>query len=184
MKREIERQAFHLVFGSLIAILIILLGRFYSLALFGILIIFGVMLSELMHKGLKLQPFQWFIQRLERGGVKPGQGTINFLIGTFIALVFFNTQIVFLAVLVLAYCDSFSTLVGIGFGRKKVHRGKSIEGFLAGFLAGFAVTLLFIRAEVGIVTSFVASLAELLAPVDDNIVIPPLASVIIYILTL
>jgi dolichol kinase len=184
MQREMERQVFHLVFGTAIAVLILFLGRFYSLALFGLCIITGIFISEVMHQGIRLPVFYWFIRRMERDKVKPGQGTLNFLLGIFIALVFFSIDIVFVSVLILAFADSFSTVVGKGIGSRRIYNKKSIEGFIAAFLASFLVTLPYLGAYVGLITCFMASLTELLTPVDDNIVIPPLASLIIYMLTL
>jgi len=184
MRKETERQIFHLVLGTLLASVILLLGKFYSLALFGTLIVAGVFLSELLHKGIRVQPFHWFVRRLEREKVKPGQGTLTFVLGSFIALVFFEPSIVFLSVLILAFADSFSTLVGRGIGVIKIYNGKTLEGFLGGFLASLFVVLPYLNAYVAIAVCLVASLTELLSPVDDNIVIPPLSSLIIYMMTL
>jgi len=184
MRKETERQVFHLVLGTLLASLIMLLGRFYSLAFFGLAIIFGILVSELLQGGIKLQPFHWFIKRLEREKVKPGQGTLNFFFGTFIALVFFEPRIVFASVLILAFDDSFSTIVGKGFGSIRVYNNKTLEGFFGGFAASFLVMLMFINAYVALFACLVAALVELLCPVDDNLVIPPLSSLIIYMLTL
>ncbi len=184
MRKETERQIFHLVLGTLLACIILLLGRFYSLALFGVLLIAGVFLSELLRKGVRVQPFHWLIRRLEREGVRPGQGTLTLVLGSFIALVFFEPRIVFVSVLILAFADSFSTIVGRGFGRIRIYNKKTIEGFLGGFLASFLVTLLYLDVAVGFAVCLVASLTELLSPVDDNIIIPPLSSLIIYMMTL
>jgi len=184
MRKETERQIFHLVLGTLFASLILLLGKFYSLALFGTLIVIGVFLSELLHKGIRVEPFHWFVRRLERKKVRPGQGTLTFVLGSFIALVFFEPNIVFLSVLILAFADSFSTLVGRGIGVIKIYNGKTLEGFLGGFLASLFVVLPYLNAYVAIAVCLVASLTELLSPVDDNIVIPPLSSLIIYMMTL
>jgi len=184
MRKETERQIFHLVLGTLLACIILLLGKFYSLALFGVLLVIGIFLSELLHKGVRVQPFYWLIRRLERDGVKPGQGTLTFVLGSFIALVFFEPNIVFISILILAFADSFSTIIGRGFGRIKIYNKKTVEGFLGGFLASFLVTMLYLDVLVGFAVCMVASLTELLSPVDDNIVIPPLSSLIIYMMAL
>ena len=184
MRKEIERQAFHLVLGTVLAALILILGKFYSLAIFGTAMIAGIVLSELLHKNIRIPPFHWFIQRLERRGVKPGMGTLNFVLGAFIALVFFDPKIVFVSVLILAFGDSFSTIIGKGFGSKRLNNGKSLEGFLGGFIASLFVTLPYLNIYTGAVACFIASFIELVCPVDDNVVIPPVASLIIYMLTL
>ena len=184
MRKETERQVVHLVLGTLLASVILLLGKFYSLVLLGTLIVAGIFISELLHKGIRVEPFHWFVRRMEREKVRPGQGTLTFVLGPFIALVFFEPNIVFLSVLILAFADSFSTIVGKGIGTIKVYNGKTLEGFLGGFLASLFVVLPYLNAYVAVTVCLVASLTELLSPVDDNIVIPPLSSLIIYMMTL
>jgi len=184
MRKETERQVVHLVLGTLLASVILLLGKFYSLVLLGTLIVAGIFLSELLHKGIRVQPFHWLIRRLERENVRPGQGTLTFVLGSFIALVFFEPSVVFLSVLILAFADSFSTIVGRGMGVIRIYNGKTLEGFFGGFLASLFIVLPYLNVYAAVVACLVASLTELLSPVDDNIVIPPLSSLIIYIMTL
>ena len=184
MRKETERQVVHLVLGTLLASVILLLGKFYSLVLLGTLIVAGIFLSELLHKGIRVEPFHWFVRRMEREKVRPGQGTLTFVLGPFIALVFFEPSIVFLSVLILAFADSFSTIVGKGIGAIKIYNGKTLEGFLGGFLASLFVVIPYLSMPAALVSCLVASLTELLSPVDDNIVIPPLSSLIIYMMTL
>ena len=184
MRKETERQVVHLVLGTLLASVILLLGKFYSLVLLGTLIVAGIFLSELLNKGIRVEPFHWFVKRLEREKVRPGQGTLTFVLGPFIALVFFEPNIVFLSVLILAFADSFSTIVGKGIGTIKVYNGKTLEGFIGGFLASLFVVIPYLSMPAALVSCLVASLTELLSPVDDNIVIPPLSSLIIYMMTL
>ncbi len=184
MRKETERQIFHLVLGILLASIILLLGKFYSLALFGTLIVLGIFISELLNKGIRVQPFYCFVKRLEREKVRPGQGTLTLVLGPFIALVFFEPNIVFLSVLILAFADSFSTIVGKGIGVIRIYNGKTLEGFVGGFLASLFVVIPYLNMPAALASCLVASLTELLSPVDDNIVIPPLSSLIIYIMTL
>jgi dolichol kinase len=184
MRKETERQIFHLVLGTLLASIILFLGKSYSLVLLGTLLVVGIFISELLQKGIKVQPFYWFIRRLEREKVRPGQGTLTFVLGSFIALVFFESNVVFLSVLILAFADSFSTLVGKGIGTIKIYNGKTLEGFFGGFLASLFIVIPYLNMPAAFVSCLAASLTELLSPVDDNIVIPPLSSLIIYIMTL
>lgn len=182
MRKETERQIFHLLLGTLLAALVLLMGKFYSLTFFGCSLVFGVFLSEFLRRGYKVQPFHWFIARMEREKVRPGRGTLNFFTGTFIALVFFDVRIVFASILILSFGDAFSTIVGKGFGRARLRNGKTVEGFLAGFLASLIVVLPYLSIYIAVAACLAASLTELLSPVDDNIVIPPLTSLIIYML--
>ena len=184
MRKETERQIFHLILGTLLAASVMLMGKFYSLAFFGCSLIIGTVLSELLHRGYRVQPFHWFITRMERERVKPGRGTLNFFIGTFIALVFFDVQIVFASILILSFGDAFSTIVGKGIGRVKLRNKKTVEGFLAGFLASLIVVSPYLNIYIAVAACLAASLTELLSPVDDNIIIPPLTSLIIYMFVL
>jgi dolichol kinase len=178
MRKEFERKITHLIVGSLLAVLILCLGQPNATIAVGAGIAFGLFLSELLHNHIRLQPFWWFIQRMEREGVrKPGVGTINFFLGAFIALIFFDAMTVFVAVLILSFGDSFAAIVGKCFGKHRISKGKSIEGAAAGFIASFLVCLPYVPVLAAAVTCAIASLAELLIPIDDNITIPPIAAI-------
>ena len=107
---------------------------------------------------------------------------IHFLAGGFIALIFFESEIAFISMLVLALADSFSTMVGMAVGRIKIYKGRTLEGSLAGFLAAFVVCILYLPMFMAFIACAVGSLVELFSPVDDNIMIPPVVSIVLFIL--
>lgn len=181
MNFETRRQIFHLVLGNVLALLILAL-RDKAVYFIGTCFFVGLILSKAMHQKIKIPVFDWFINTFERKEAHPGQGALFFFFGTFAALIFFGCSIVFLSVLLLAYIDSFSTIVGSGFGKTQVWNGKSVEGTLAGFAAGFFAIAFYLPAAPALFAAAVSALAELLTPIDDNLVIPPFASLIIYIL--
>jgi dolichol kinase len=181
MKLEIRRQIFHLVLGNILAILVIILQK-WAVVLFGLCLAFGLVISEMARRKIKLPFFSFFLNVFERKNVFPGKGTITFFLGGFIALVFFEPFIVFLSILVLAYCDSFSTMFGKAFGREKIWKRKTFEGTFAGFAAGFFICLFYISAITAFIVAAVAAILELFTPIDDNLIIPPIASVLLYIM--
>ena len=180
MRLETERKITHLLFGTVIALMVLTLRETLSLIVLGTCIAFGVVLSELMHHKKKHIPLiSWFIRRMERERVKPGRGTIHFFLGCFIALAFFSSGIVFVAALILAFGDSFSAIVGKGIGRVRIYGSKTLEGTLAGFVASFLVSLPYLPIHTAALACAAAALIELFAFIDDNVVIPPVAAAVI-----
>ncbi|MFX1449260.1 MAG: diacylglycerol/polyprenol kinase family protein [Promethearchaeota archaeon] len=65
--------------------------------------------------------------------------------GGLFATVFFPPKIAMATIAIAALGDAFATIIGIGFGKHKLHGGKSrktYEGCLGGFIAGFCFALL------------------------------------------
>ncbi len=179
--KELGRQSIHLLLGCGVALTVLALGRLNALALFGAALAIGVILSLAARSNKNLPVLGWFLGAFERKGAAPGKGTLRFIEGSTIALLLFDVHTVFLAILVLAFGDSFSTVVGIGFGKKKVYGGKSLEGTIAFFLASLAITLPFASPTAAILVSIAGALVELLSPIDDNLAIPPAAGLVIYL---
>ena len=180
MKKELQRNLIHLILGTITAVVVLELKQNTSLILFGITLIIGTVFSEAIIRGKKVFFLNWFIKRFERTGVRPGLGVINFLIGVFLSLTFFSKQTVFLAVLVLAFNDSFSTVVGIGFGKHKIWNKKTLEGSIGGFIGTVLIISFFIPQfwQVMLI-SLTATIIELLTTLDDNLIIPPTISLLI-----
>lgn len=166
--------------GILLAVLVLQLGKFYSVMFFGVSLGFGLFISSLFQKGVQVPIFSWFLQRFERKEAWPGKGAIYFFLGSFLAVIFFDPYYVFVSILILAFLDSFSTIFGMGFGKRKAHKKKTWEGSIAGFSASFLVSLLFLPFNIAFGVCLVATVLEMLALVDDNILIPPVASFVIW----
>lgn len=192
---EVKRQLIH-ASGVLIALFIGWLHDFSggwvapSLVLaFAILGGYGV--SYIYRRGVNLPILTNVISGSERESDKefPGRGAIRFFTGALITLIIFrmHPEIVVAGILVLALGDSTSTLVGVSYGRHKIfyNQDKSIEGSLAGIVAGAIgiwiltpFTLFF-----SIVASFVGMVTESLPiDVDDNLTVPVLTGLTLYIL--
>ena len=179
MKKEFERNVVHLLFGTLLALIVFFLEQEIALILFGIMLIIGIILSELIIRGKKIFFLNKFIEKFERDSVRPGLGTLTFFLGVFISLVFFPSKIVFLGVLALAFNDSFSTVVGTAFGKHKIWKEKTLEGSIGGFLGTLIITILFLPLQLALIVSLATTLIELFAILDDNVMIPPIVSLLI-----
>ena len=102
-------------------------------------------------------------------------GAIFYGLGVGLPLLLFPQKTAFLAVIALTVGDTFSTIIGRHFGRRKLffNPKKSWEGFIACFASTFAGALLIASPMAGFLTALTASVFESL-PVkgSDNLLIP------------
>jgi len=170
---ETSRQLVHLVFGICIAAAITLIDRPAMLSIMMIALFFGVLLSDALSRGYHIEGVSPLVELLERQNVLPGKGAILFLLSALICLFFFNTKVVVPAVLALAVLDGVATLVGIRYGTHRIYNGKSVEGTCAGIAATALVLLLLLHPVYALAAAVLAGGIELVAPVDDNLLVPP-----------
>ncbi len=184
---EVRRQLFHLFFGIVIVALL-MFGLIDKWFLF-YLIIFGIIVSFLSKK-IKIPVIYWFLENFERPkDLKkfPGKGVITFLIGAFLVNLFFPIDIAMPAILVLAFGDSISHIFGIHYGKRKhlLNDKKFLEGSIAGFIAAFIGALIFVSWYEAFFAALFAMIVEAIEikigreQVDDNIVIPLVAAIVI-----
>src|SRR3990167_9229725 len=89
---EFKRQSFHILFGIFIVILLM-----YGLIDKWILLysaIIGIIISFLSTR-IKIPVISWFLQHFERSEDMekfPGKGAISYLIGAFLAALFFRSE--------------------------------------------------------------------------------------------
>lgn len=181
---ETARKILHIVFGIGIAAFIYICGREISLIVLSIVLLVGFILSDAITRGFHIPLVNGIVDAVERPGVIPGQGATLFFISCLVCLVLFPPSIVVPAVLALAVADGISTIAGIRYGRTRIHNGKSVEGAVAGFLATVIVLLLVLSPVSAILAAGVASVAEIISPVDDNLVIPVAVAVTLCVIPL
>ena len=182
MKFELKRNVFHLIFVTILAGSVLYLGREDAINFLSIMLLVGIVSSRLIKAGYYLPILSEGIQTFGRKNEEPGAGVITVFLGALVALAFFPVQLVFLGLLVLAFGDSFSTIYGMAFGKRKTINNKTFEGLIAGIAASFAITVLFVPVYIALALSIVGGIIELIAVLDDNIIIPPGISLIAYIL--
>ena len=179
---EFARQGVHILFGVGIAWAIQALGRDLALPVLLLFLLGGLLLSDAVSRGHRIPLVSPLIHALERPGVLPGKGAILFVFSSTFCLFFFPVQVVVPAVLTLAVLDGVASLAGRYAGRHRIWNGKSWEGTAAGIAVTAAVLCITIPPLQALIVSTAAGLIELLSPVDDNLVIPPVVCLILSLL--
>ena len=178
MKKELIRQLIHAS-----GVFIVILSYFLkpdALILISILTLFIVVLLFELDKKYRLPFFSFIFRRCKRNNDE--RGFIYFFLGIILTLIIFqfNIAVANAAILILLFGDSASTLIGKKWGKIKIpfRPQKTVEGSLAFFVVGLAVTLTqvpFIPAFLGVLSGM---LAEAYSPVDDNIPIPLVSALV------
>jgi len=179
---ESLRQVVHLVFGLGIAGFVLLFDRDLALAVLMIALFGGSILSDAVSRGYTIPVISRILAGLERRDAVPGRGALFFAIGALFCLVFFPKGIAFAGLVVLSLLDSVTTLVGVRFGRTRIYNHKSLEGTSAGIVVTAVVLSLIVPQPIALLTAAIAGLAELASPVDDNLVVPVVACLVLAVL--
>lgn len=169
---EYSRQMVHLVFGLVIAFILLVPVPDLAVLVYAASLLCGLMLVEVLLKGWYVPGVTEIVRAFERETVFPGKGTVYFVAGALFCAVAFTPKVAFIAVLSLTILDSVATLIGLRFGRHQIINGKTAEGSCAGFLVLFVALLLLLPPAVALLVAGIAALAELFSPIDDNLVIP------------
>lgn len=186
-KLERRRQIFHLFFGTLIVFL-------YSIKVLNINILFIIFLigfiasfASVKHE---IPGINWFLRKFERKEdfkKSPGKGSLMYLTGVLVTLLLFEEKIALAAIMILAVGDSVSHMVGKYFGKYKFRSSKHIEGTIAGMFFASITASIFVKPQLAFIGSTIAMLTEAVelrigkTMVDDNLVIPIVAGLAIYL---
>ena len=179
---EDGRQLVHLAFGVTIALAIAFLGREYAIMLLALGLFGGFVLIDLVDRGYKVPVASPLVENLERKGKMPGYGAVCFVLTALFCLIFFPVDYVVAGVLTLAVLDSVSTIAGLHFGRHRIFNGKSWEGTAGGIIAACIPLALLLPPLPAIAAAVVAGIAEMVSPVEDNLIIPPVVCLLCYLL--
>lgn len=179
---EDGRQLVHLAFGVVIALVIAFLGREYAIMVLALGLFGGFVLIDLVDRGYHVPVASPMVENLERKGKMPGYGAVCFVLTALFCLIFFPVDCVVAGVLTLAVLDSVSTIVGLHFGRHRIYNGKSWEGMAGGIIAAFIPLALLLPLLPAAAAAIVAGIAEMVSPIEDNLIIPPLVCLLCYIL--
>lgn len=179
---EILRKLIHL--SSLIypILYIILNDKVVMLFITGILLTVLLIVEILRKKfvfinNLFCKYCSFTLRKMERDSFTGGT---FFMIGVFFTILFYSQSIALLSIFTLVISDTFASIVGLSFGRRKVIDGKTIEGSLTFLLSTLLISYIgSIYFELSlsylITASVFATTLELLnkrIKIDDNILIP------------
>lgn len=114
-------------------------------------------------------------------------GVSYFMIGNWIAIVFFPPRIAICALLFMILGDMSAALFGISFGKIKIVNGKSLEGTVAMFIVCFFIGFnmfwdIHMREYSVFIGALCAAVVELYEPfgINDNLTIPTISSLALY----
>ena len=176
---ESLRQIVHLVFGLGIAGFVLAFDRDITISVLLLALFVGFILSDAITRGYTIPIVSTIIETLERREAVPGKGALFFALGALFCLTFFEQEVTFLGLVVLSLLDSITTIAGIRFGKTRIYNHKSLEGTLAGIAVTAAVLCLLVQPSTALATAAVTGLAELISPVDDNLIIPVVACLVL-----
>ncbi len=176
LRRELIRKCIHLL-ELPVLIMYTLLAHFYGgrvgiLALTVLLIILLEIEYIRLEYRLELPKLIDILRRHEKDNIA---SNIFFIASTIICFAAFDFPIAILALLMTVFGDLMCALVGIRFGRTKIYKKKTLEGFTAGLVTNIGVGFL-VMPEMWMVfcpMAISASLVELwTGKLDDNLTIP------------
>ena len=179
---ETLRKLAHLFIGLGIAAAIAFIPREPMLAIMVIALFCGFLISDALSRGHYIHGISPLVNAMERENVLPGKGALLFVFSAFVCLFFFEPEVVIPAIVALAVLDGVATIAGLRYGKHRIFNGKSVEGTGAGITAAFLVLLLVVPPAQALVIAVIAGLIELVAPVDDNLLIPPCICLLLTVL--
>ncbi len=116
--------------------------------------------------------FDGVFRRHERNNLT---GAVFYLISAIICLAIFDFKIAVVAMIMMAFGDIFSCLMGKAFGKTHLFRNKTVVGTLSGFAANVISGMIFLPNYplIIFVMAFVATVVELFSgKLDDNLTVP------------
>ena len=182
---EVRRKLVH-ASGILTIFLILWLGRWsaaiITLSVAGIMLILGeYRMNRDKYKIIrskKLDEVEMFLENgfkeYERPNTMPFLGAVEFYFGCFLAIAFFEPIIAMACISVLSLADAVSTLVGKYFGshRLPINKKKTFEGSAAFYVMAMLALLFFTDPLRAITCALVATVAEAVPKINDNISVP------------
>ncbi|MBT3408987.1 hypothetical protein HN415_10025 [Candidatus Woesearchaeota archaeon] len=196
-KFELRRKIIHILFG-IISILLLKYTTF-DLIHVSLVLIIGIIVSFLS-KVFKIPVISYFLKIFDRKKTKlPGQGSITFVFGIFLTMIFFgNNNILYAAIIILTLGDSFAAIIGVNLKKTKylkktlhpLSTEKLLEGTIVGIIIASLGSMLFVSIVEAIAASTIAMIIEGIEwkfnkdPIDDNILIPLAAASTIYLINI
>lgn len=184
---QIGRKLIHIGIGTTIFFLAYIFGPLALLAFSALCLVCGIPIALMIKSGIELPLFSLAIELFGRRSEKfPGKGAFMFFVGAMLASIFAlatgKAKIAALALLPVVFGDGFATIIGLKFGRHKIAGRKTLEGTAAFIFASFVALFLATgNFFLSIAISFISAIVELF-PFDDNLTLPFLSAVLLYII--
>ncbi len=183
---ERARQAVHACVGLSVCLMIWLLGIEETSHAVLIATCIGILIIHLILMGFKLPYVDKLLDKFERGGVLPGEGSLYYALGVLFTLGLLrgDSYAAISVIVILALGDAFATYIGTNFGNHKLpwNRSKTAEGSIS-FAATAMLALLILPTAATIWVVVLAAIVESLPmKLDDNITLPVVSSIFYYLI--
>ncbi len=189
---EINRKIFHILGGLILAA-----GIYFDIIKLWMIIttvLFGIILSIIYTK-YNIPIIDYFLNTFEREHLKkkfPGKGVIYLFLAVIFMMLLFEKNIVIAGIMIWAFGDSMSAIVGKHYGNIKhpLNTTRVLEGTLAGIIAASITASFFVYWPYAIIGATIAMIIESLEwelytkIFDDNLFVPLIGSTVIYLLTI
>lgn len=137
-------------------------------------------------KGQPLPIITPFTLKLSRPEERTGFiiGPTYLAIGIILTLILLPSTIAYSSIWIGSIGDPVAAIVGMRFGRRRIIRLKTVEGFAAGLAASFLAASLLVSPLIALIGAAGAMFVELLDVPDDNLTMPVAAGVLMTLTTL
>jgi len=189
-KLELRRQVAHVLTGT--AIVLLLKLQLLNAGILFVVFIFGGLLSILLryYRIPFIDRILLFFERPEDLKNFPGKGSFFLVLGSLLAVQFFQHDIALAAISIMAVGDAITTVIGRYFGKIKnpINPNKHLEGTLIAIIASTFAAFFFVSFPVAFFGSVAGMIFESVTVryisqiVDDNVIIPVVAGVVMTIL--
>ncbi len=177
---EYLRQFAHLVLGVGAGALILLLPPGRPAAILAGALLVGFLVSGALG-GMETDASRLgrFVGTFIRVGESSGGGANYTGLSVLASLLIFPASSAAAGTIAFGVLDAVSTIAGLRYGRRRLPNGKSVEGTLAAIAFTAPVLLLFLPPTAAVAVAFVGGLAELVLPLNDNLVVPFLLALLV-----
>lgn len=169
---EVVRQLIHLGLGVFLAGILLLAGLDFFRVFLVIVFATGVLVAWAANANITphLNRILSHVQRPNENIT--GESAFLYVLGIAIPTFLFSDPFaILIGIVALAFQDSFSTLIGMRFGKTKLAPNKSLEGAVGGFLMCTIGLLPLLSLPNAVFIAFVATVVEML-PMNDSFTIP------------
>lgn len=190
-KLELRRQVAHLLTGSTIVFLLKI--QLLNEQLLFIILLLGGVLSIIIrfYRIGVVDKVLLYFERPEDLKSFPGKGSFFLVLGSLLALQFFQRDIALAAISIMAVGDAITTVIGTYFGKIKnpLNPKKHLEGTAIAIVASTFAAFFFVNFPAAFIGSVVGMVFESITVryisqvVDDNVVIPVVAGIAMSLLS-
>jgi dolichol kinase len=175
IRLEFRRKFAHMILGSAIIIaawgLEPILGKMVALPLFAAVVAISILQQERFRSHLFNRILVTFERKKDEKILY--QGALFYGIGITLPLLLLDIRAASAVIAILTFGDGASTLIGKVYGKRKIWKNKSLEGFFGFLLLAIPASYIFLQSlPAAILLSLAGAIIELFSSIDDNFAIP------------